>query len=58
MTNNPVIIAGGGIGGLASAVALQRVGIRAAVFEKVPEIAEAGAGLVVLGLIWKAQRRD
>ena len=30
------LIVGGGIGGLAAAVALQRVGIQVAVFEKAP----------------------
>lgn len=39
------LIIGGGIGGLAAAIALQRVGIEAAVFEKAPEITEVGAGL-------------
>ena len=38
------LIAGGGIGGLAAVVALQRVGVEAVVFEKVPEFAEVGAG--------------
>src|SRR5215212_5311854 len=40
-----VLIVGGGIGGLAAAVALQRVGIEAAVFERAPELREVGAGL-------------
>ena len=40
-----VLIVGGGIGGLAGAVALQRVGVEAAVFERAPELAEVGAGL-------------
>src|SRR5690349_9245307 len=39
------LIIGGGIGGLAAAVALRRVGIDAAVYEKAPQIAEVGAGL-------------
>jgi 2-polyprenyl-6-methoxyphenol hydroxylase-like FAD-dependent oxidoreductase len=39
------LIVGGGIGGLAAAVALRRVGIDAAVYEKAPQIAEVGAGL-------------
>jgi 2-polyprenyl-6-methoxyphenol hydroxylase-like FAD-dependent oxidoreductase len=40
-----VLIVGGGIGGLAAAVALQRVGIEAAVFERAPDLKEVGAGL-------------
>src|SRR6059058_1028553 len=40
-----VLIVGGGIGGLAAAVALQRVGIEAAVFERAPALNEVGAGL-------------
>jgi len=38
------LIAGGGIGGLAAVVALQRAGVEAVVFEKVPEFAQVGAG--------------
>jgi 2-polyprenyl-6-methoxyphenol hydroxylase-like FAD-dependent oxidoreductase len=40
-----VLIIGGGIGGLAAAVALKRIGIDAAVFERAPELTEVGAGL-------------
>lgn len=40
-----VVIVGGGIGGLAAAVALERVGIEAAVFERAPALKEVGAGL-------------
>jgi 2-polyprenyl-6-methoxyphenol hydroxylase-like FAD-dependent oxidoreductase len=39
------LIISGGISGLAAAIALQRVGIEAAVFEKAPHITEVGAGL-------------
>jgi 2-polyprenyl-6-methoxyphenol hydroxylase-like FAD-dependent oxidoreductase len=39
------LVIGGGIGGLAAAVALARVGIRADVFERAPAIREVGAGL-------------
>lgn len=39
------LVIGGGIGGLAAAVALRRVGIEAEVFERAPEIREVGAGL-------------
>ncbi len=40
-----VLIAGGGIGGLAAAVALQRAGIEPVVLEKAARIEEVGAGL-------------
>jgi len=39
------LIISGGISGLAAGIALQRVGIEAAVFEKAPHITEVGAGL-------------
>lgn len=41
----PVVIVGGGIGGLAAAVALQRAGVAVTVLEQAPELAEVGAGL-------------
>ncbi len=40
-----VLIIGGGIGGLASAIALQQVGIPAVVFERAPVLQEVGAGI-------------
>ena len=40
-----VLIAGGGIGGLAVALALALKGIRSQVFEKAPEFGEIGYGL-------------
>jgi 2-polyprenyl-6-methoxyphenol hydroxylase-like FAD-dependent oxidoreductase len=40
-----VLIIGGGIGGLATAVALSRAGIEARLFERSPELHEVGAGL-------------
>lgn len=43
----PVVIVGGGIGGLAAAVALQRRGMAVTVLEQAPELAEVGAGLGV-----------
>lgn len=39
------VVVGGGIGGLAAAVALRRVGIPALVLERAPELTEVGAGL-------------
>ena len=41
----PVLIAGGGIGGLAAALALVRRGYEVKVFEQAPEIGEIGAGI-------------
>jgi salicylate hydroxylase len=41
----PVIVAGGGIGGLAAALALVRQGFAVAVLEQAPEIGEIGAGI-------------
>jgi 2-polyprenyl-6-methoxyphenol hydroxylase-like FAD-dependent oxidoreductase len=41
------VIVGGGIGGLASAAALDRVGIDSVVLEQAPELEEVGAGLTL-----------
>jgi len=41
----PVIVAGGGIGGLAAALALVRQGFRVTVLEQAPQIGEIGAGI-------------
>lgn len=40
-----VLVAGGGIGGLAAALALVRQGFKVQVFEQAPEIGEIGAGI-------------
>ena len=49
MSNNnselPVLVAGGGIGGLAAAMALVRQGFAVKVLEQAPEIGEIGAGI-------------
>ncbi|MEO3891476.1 FAD-dependent monooxygenase [Nonomuraea sp. B5E05] len=44
MTRQAVVV-GGGIGGLATAVALQRIGWRATVLERAAEVREIGAGM-------------
>ena len=41
----PALVAGGGIGGLAAALALQQCGFAVEVFEQAPEIGEIGAGI-------------
>ncbi|MFK3668395.1 3-hydroxybenzoate 6-monooxygenase [Ochrobactrum teleogrylli] len=41
----PIIIAGGGIGGLAAALALSRKGYQSIVLEKAPQLGEIGAGI-------------
>jgi salicylate hydroxylase len=45
MSGEPILIAGGGIGGLAAALALARKGIRAQVIEQAGEFKEIGAGI-------------
>ncbi|MFC4630915.1 FAD-dependent monooxygenase [Promicromonospora alba] len=44
MTGHAIVV-GGGIGGLATAVALRRIGWRATVLERAPELGEVGAGM-------------
>jgi FAD-dependent urate hydroxylase len=51
------IVIGGGIGGLAAAVALRKVGMAVTVFERAPEICEAGAGLSLWSNAVTALRR-
>jgi 2-polyprenyl-6-methoxyphenol hydroxylase-like FAD-dependent oxidoreductase len=41
------LVIGGGIGGLSAALALQRAGLHANVFERSPEIIDAGGGLQI-----------
>jgi len=41
----PVLVAGGGIGGLAAALALSRQGLNVKVLEQAPEVGEIGAGI-------------
>lgn len=42
-----VVIIGGGIGGFATAVALQNKGIQAHVYEQAPALGEVGAGIII-----------
>ncbi|MEP7280662.1 MAG: 3-hydroxybenzoate 6-monooxygenase [Rubrivivax sp.] len=44
-TSLPVLVAGGGIGGLAAALALTRRGFAVKVLEQAPELGEIGAGI-------------
>lgn len=44
-TTRPILIVGGGIGGLATALALARKGYRSHVLEQAPEFKEIGAGI-------------
>ena len=45
MTDNRVIIAGGGIGGLATALTLHQIGVQCVVFEAVRELRPLGVGI-------------
>src|SRR3569832_875157 len=45
MTDMPVIIAGGGIGGLATALTLHQIGVPCIVFEAVREMRPLGVGI-------------
>ncbi|MEX8519199.1 MAG: 3-hydroxybenzoate 6-monooxygenase [Leptothrix sp. (in: b-proteobacteria)] len=44
-SDTPVLVAGGGIGGLAAALALVRQGFKVKVLEQAPQIGEIGAGI-------------
>src|SRR5437763_9659735 len=52
--NSPVIIAGGGIGGLAAALALARKGYKSVVLEQAPQFGEIGAGIQIAPNAWHA----
>src|SRR5256714_7814981 len=48
----PVIIAGGGLGGLAAALALARKGFKSIVLEQAPQFGEIGAGIQIAPNAW------
>src|SRR5438046_2738905 len=50
----PVVIAGGGIGGLAAALALARKGFRSIVLEQAAQFGELGAGIQIAPNAWHA----
>lgn len=47
MADTRAVVIGGGIGGLTAAIALNRAGISAAVYERAPELREVGAGITL-----------
>ena len=42
-----IIIIGGGIGGLTTAIALSKIGVDVQVYERAPELREVGAGIAL-----------
>src|SRR5215213_3121605 len=50
----PVVIAGGGIGGLAAALALARKGFKSVVLEQASQFGEIGAGIQIAPNAWHA----
>jgi salicylate hydroxylase len=53
-----IAIVGGGLGGLAAALFLRKAGLEATVYEQVPELREAGAGIVVSPNMVRPLRRS
>src|SRR5215471_15613669 len=51
---DPIVVAGGGIGGLACALALARKGFRVLVLEQAHEFGEIGAGIQLAPNAWSA----
>src|ERR1700761_4606044 len=52
--HQPILIAGGGIGGLATACAIARKGVPVRVMEQAPEFKELGAGIQLGPNIFRA----
>jgi salicylate hydroxylase len=52
----PIVVAGGGIGGLAAAYALARKGFAVRVLEQAPEFREIGAGIQLGPNVSRAQK--
>jgi 2-polyprenyl-6-methoxyphenol hydroxylase-like FAD-dependent oxidoreductase len=52
--DKPVIVAGGGIGGLAAALALARKGFKTVLLEQAPQFGEIGAGIQIAPNAWHA----
>jgi 3-hydroxybenzoate 6-monooxygenase len=52
--HTPIAVAGGGIGGLAAALALARRNFRVVVLEQAPEFGEIGAGIQLAPNAWHA----
>src|SRR5262245_58872766 len=52
-----VLVIGGGIGGLAAAIAMRHAGFEVGVFERAPQLREVGAGLTLWTNAVKALRR-
>jgi 2-polyprenyl-6-methoxyphenol hydroxylase-like FAD-dependent oxidoreductase len=57
MSRMRIVIVGGGIGGLAAALALRREGFSASVYEQAPELLEVGAGIAVWPNAFRALER-
>ena len=47
MDKPPIVIIGAGMGGLVTALALQKLGLKVNIFEQADKLSEVGAGLTV-----------
>ena len=55
-TGKKFIVVGGGIGGLAAAVALSQQGVNVTVLEQATELGEIGAGVQLGARLWRTNR--